>query len=116
MASVNDGVWRARKPLLAPVQRLAYVSGGILRDGRIGDGFDILLRACPPAPVAALPHPGPALSGAPRSSIMDGIRGHPRRRTGLSRFGELTRSLGLRRADLTEMDLTVVIYGGHAYP
>jgi hypothetical protein len=47
MASVNDGVWPARKPSLAPVQRLAYICGGILRDGRIGDGVDILLRACP---------------------------------------------------------------------
>jgi hypothetical protein len=54
--------------------------------------------------------------GDPQSLMMGGIRVHPWRRSGLSRFGELTRSLGLRRADLAEMDLTVVIYGGHAYP
>jgi hypothetical protein len=42
--------------------------------------------------------------------------GHPGRLNGLSRFGKVTRSLGLRRADLAEMDLTVVIYGRHAYP
>jgi hypothetical protein len=54
--------------------------------------------------------------GYPPASTMDGIRGHPRRSAGLACFSELTRSLGLRRADLAEMDLTVVIYVDHAYP
>ena len=57
-----------------------------------------------------------AVRGDPQPSMKVGIRGHPRRRSGLSRFGELTRSLGLRCGDLAEMDLTVVINGSDAYP